>query len=81
MKFKIMLLVVTISILAAINAPARNSVLTTVSSANPRSGHPDTQLAKGFDLVKIAEGSDPIENPSGVITNFGLLNDVPPQAI
>ncbi|HKA20123.1 MAG TPA: alkaline phosphatase PhoX [Blastocatellia bacterium] len=81
MKFKLTLSVIAISILVAINAPARNSVLTSVSNANPRSGHPDTQLAKGFELVKIAEGSDPIENPSGVITNFGLLNDFPPQAI
>src|SRR5262244_2241870 len=81
MKFKLTLSVIAISILVAINAPARNSVLTSVSNANPRSGHPDTQLAKGFSLVKVAEGSDPIENPSGVITNFGSLNDFPPQTI
>ena len=49
--------------------------------ANPRAGHPDTLVARGFQLVKVAEGSDPLENPTGTITNFGLLNDSPPQPV
>ena len=60
---------------------AASDVLSSVSNANSRIGHPDNQAARGFTLIKIAEGSDPIENPSGVITHFGFLNDFPPQAI
>jgi len=52
-----------------------------VASANPRLGHPANIIAPGFSLQKIVQGSDPLENPSGVITNFGLLNDFPPQLI
>src|ERR1051325_8882482 len=52
-----------------------------VPMANPRSGHPDTLVAEGFKLVKLAEGKDVLENPSGIITNFGLLNDFPPRSI
>ena len=52
-----------------------------VPSANPRIGHPSNIIADGFVLQKIAQGSDPLENPSGIITNFGFLNDFPPQLI
>src|SRR5215471_9660744 len=52
-----------------------------VPDANLRSGHPANIIAPGFSLRKIAEGSDRLENPSGIITNFGLLNDFPPQSI
>jgi uncharacterized protein DUF839 len=68
-------------VVAAGLALADNTVLTSVPTANARLGHPDSQPAKGFSLLKIAEGSDPLENPSGVITNFGFLNDFPPQTI
>jgi hypothetical protein len=52
-----------------------------VTDANPRLGHAANIVAAGFSLQKIVEGSDPLENPSGVITRFGLLNDFPPQLI
>ena len=39
-----------------------------VPSANSRSGHPDTIIARGFSLKTVAVGSDLLENPSGVIT-------------
>jgi len=81
MKLKLTFGIFIVSIMIVTNSLGGNSVLSDVSSANPRSGHPDTVVAKGFSLTKIAEGSDPIENPSGVITNFGLLNDFPPQVI
>ena len=58
-----------------------DAVFSNVSTANPRAGHPDTQITRGFSLRKIVEGSDPLENPSGVITNFALLNDFPPQTV
>jgi len=52
-----------------------------VPNANPRLGHPANVIARGYALRKIAEGSDPLENPSGVITKFGFLNDFPPQLV
>src|SRR6267378_4536061 len=38
-------------------------------------------IAPGFALSILAQGSDPLENPSGVITQFGYLNDSPPQPV
>jgi len=49
-----------------------------VHDANPAVGSPDNRLPKGFTLQKIAEGIDPIENPSGKITLFGFLSDGTP---
>ncbi len=46
-----------------------------VPFANAKSGHPDNVISPGFKLVRIAQGTDPLENPSGMITTFGLLND------
>jgi hypothetical protein len=62
-------------------AVGSNNINSDVPSANPRLGHPANVIASGFTLRKIAEGSDPLENPSGVITNFGFLNDAPPHLI
>ena len=58
-----------------------NKIDSEVVSANPRLGHPANVIASGFTLHKIVEDADPLENPSGVITNFGFLNDSPPQLI
>lgn len=46
-----------------------------VPAANARAGHPDNVLPENFVLELIAQGSDPLENPSGVITHYGYLND------
>ena len=43
--------------------------------ANPATVTSDNILPDGFSLRKIAEGTDPLENPSGVITTFGNLNN------
>src|SRR5258706_1822049 len=54
-----------------------------VSAANPRIdlvSEPNV-IASGFNLELLVEGSDPLENPSGIITQFGYLNDFPPQTI
>jgi len=45
-----------------------------VHDANPAVGTTNNVLPGGFTLQKIAEGIDPIENPSGKITLFGFLN-------
>jgi len=54
-----------------------------VPNANPRIdlvSEPNV-IAAGFSLSLIAQGSDSLENPSGVITQFGYLNDFPPQTV
>ncbi len=45
-----------------------------VHDANPAVGTTNNVLPSGFSLQKIAEGNDPLENPSGEITLFGLLS-------
>jgi hypothetical protein len=52
-----------------------------VASANPRSGSPANVVSHGYELKGIVVGTDPLENPSGVITRFGYLNDFPPQKV
>src|SRR5262245_45439203 len=46
-----------------------------LSSANPAQGVEPTRISPGLILAPLAKGTDPIENPSGVITRFGLLSD------
>ncbi|HMG37313.1 MAG TPA: phosphatase [Blastocatellia bacterium] len=81
MNAKSLLSLLLSSALAGGVAFAQSAVHSNVPSANQRAGHPDNIVAKGFSLVQIVQGSDPLENPSGVITNFGLLNDSPPQTV
>ena len=52
-----------------------------VTHANHRHGHPPNLVAPGFRLERIATGTDPLENPSGLITTFGELNDAATQPI
>ena len=49
--------------------------VTGVPSANPREGVQPTLLGPGHALARIVSGTDPLENPSGVITHFGLLSN------
>ena len=72
---------IVILLLAAVSLAFAKSFFAGVGSANARSGHPDNVIASGFSLNLIAQGSDPLENPSGVITQFGYLNDFPPQTV
>jgi hypothetical protein len=70
-------------VLSAVEASAKNFPQTGVLSANPRIdlvSEPNV-IAPGFGLSVIAQGSNPLENPSGVITKFGYLNDFPPQIV
>jgi hypothetical protein len=57
--------------------------------ANPPAANPETPpvsgvqanaIANNFSLRRIAQGSDPLENPSGVIKWFGLLDDADSSA-
>jgi len=75
-------LVVAVCALGAAAAPAAASIPPPgVPNANHRVGHPANKIAPGFTLTKIAQGSDPLENPSGLITKFGFLNDGSTQPI
>jgi hypothetical protein len=54
-----------------------------VATARPRFDNTlqPTVIAKGYSLRLVARGTAKLENPSGVITQFGFLNDFPPQTI
>jgi len=56
-------------------AAAEDARITAVPFANAKSGHPDNVISPGFKLVLVAQGTNKLENPSGIITTFGLLND------
>src|SRR6187397_2793473 len=45
------------------------------AGSNAQVGTPDNKLAAGLSLLAIADGDDPIENPSGTITQLGFLDD------
>ena len=42
--------------------------------SSPGAAHPN-MIGRGYALKPIATGTDPLENPSGVITHFGLLSN------
>jgi hypothetical protein len=46
-----------------------------VPSANLKVGTPSTVVDPDFTLNVIATGIEPLENPSGLITNFGMLSN------
>src|SRR5262249_20410340 len=46
-----------------------------VPAANPKSGTPATVIDADFQLNLIATRIDPLENPNGLITNFGQLSN------
>jgi hypothetical protein len=49
-----------------------------VPNARQRKGNPASVTSAGFSLQNVINGSVPLENPSGVITHFGLLSDGTP---
>ena len=50
-------------------------ITTGVKFAKKHVGHPATSIASGFKLQQVVTGTNPIENPSGPITKFGILTD------
>src|SRR5262249_15492395 len=52
-----------------------NGGVTKTNPAIPADKTSDNILPEGFSLRKIAEGTDPLENTSVVITTFGKLNN------
>src|SRR5580765_8407188 len=60
-------------------ASSSDPQLTGVSSANTRaSGYaPASRLSAELSQIVLAQGSTTLENPSGIVTNYGYENDVP----
>src|SRR5215470_19260906 len=50
-------------------------ITTSIPNARQRVGTPATLIAPGYTLRMVVNGRTALENPSGVITNFGLLSD------
>src|SRR5215470_14760973 len=49
-------------------------ITTTVKFAKKRIGHPASTIAQGFALEKVVTGANPLENPSGPLTTFGVVS-------
>jgi hypothetical protein len=73
--------VALVGAMTAVSAGGPAKLTGNVPSANPRVGTPPNVVMPGFSLQLVAQGSDLLENPSGVITKLGYLNDFPPQLI
>jgi hypothetical protein len=56
-------------------AIAQAQISSEVPNAQPRAGSPPNITAPGYTSTEVARGTDVLENPSGVITNYGYLND------
>jgi hypothetical protein len=65
------LLLLSTAVVAAIGVEIDDSV----PNANPRVGSPANRIIDDYRLARIAQGTDPLENPSGPITTFGFLTD------
>jgi hypothetical protein len=52
---------------------------TNVAAANPKivGYSPSSKLSPELTQAAVAQGSTPLENPSGIITNYGYENDLP----
>jgi hypothetical protein len=75
-------LLLAVCALGAAAAPAAAAIPPPgVPNANHRVGHPANKVAPGFTLVKVVQGSDRLENPSGLITKLGFLNDGATQPV
>lgn len=78
-----MALFCAVAALLASAAGARDLRNDGAASANPRFDLvvQPSRMAPGYPLALQARGTAKLENPSGIITRFGLLNDFPPQTI
>src|ERR1700712_287471 len=51
-----------------------------VSHAQPRAGSPLNLFASGYTATPVAHGADALENPDGIYTRYGYLDDAASQA-
>ena len=56
-------------------AVAVAQIFSGVPNANPRSGSPANVMANGFMLQRVVNGNDTLENPAGIFTRYGYLDD------
>lgn len=56
-------------------AGAAAEIFDGVPNANPRAGSPANVVADGFKLKRVANGNDLLENPAGIFTRYGYLDD------
>jgi Bacterial protein of unknown function (DUF839) len=66
---------------AAARPPRVSDLGSGVPAANHRAGHPSNVVPAGLALRPLARGSDLLENPAGLFTSFGFLNDGAQQPI
>ena len=63
-----------VAVLAAA-AVAVAQIISGVPNANPRQGSPANVVANGFKLNRVANGNQLLENPAGIFTRYGYLDD------
>jgi hypothetical protein len=56
-------------------AVAVAQIISGVPNANPRSGSPPNVVANGFALQRVVNGNDTLENPAGIFSRYGYLDD------
>jgi hypothetical protein len=56
-------------------AVAVAQILSGVPNAQPRSGSPANVVANGFALERVVNGNETLENPAGIFTRYGYLDD------
>jgi hypothetical protein len=65
-------------------AVAVAQIFSGVPNANPRAGSPPNVVANGFALQRVVNGNDTLENPAGIFSRYGYLDDstlqTPPDA-
>jgi len=62
-------------------AVAVAQLISGVPNANPRSGSPFNVVANGFALQRVVNGNDALENPAGIFSRYGYLDDSTLQAV
>ena len=63
------------AVVLVVAAVAVAQIISGVPNANPRSGSPPNVVANGFALQRVINGNDALENPAGIFTRYGYLND------
>jgi hypothetical protein len=56
-------------------AVAVAQIISGVPNANPRTGSPPNVVANGFALQRVVNGNDTLENPAGIFSRYGYLDD------
>jgi hypothetical protein len=56
-------------------AVAVAQIVSGVPNAQPRSGSPANVMANGFKLQRLVNGNDVLENPAGIFSRYGYLDD------